>query len=141
MKLRFLLLASILPISIAGNCHKGLVLPPDDTSVPEGDADTDTDADTDMDTDGDTDADTDADSDSDADADPEYTTRESPTFVVSSLHFEEFLEADYLNDVVDGLFEGLMPPYSDTIVILFDIDGEIGDAFESSFGVGETVGP
>ncbi len=140
MKLRILALAAALPIALAGTCHKGLVIG-DDTDVPDGDADTDTDTDTDTDADGDTDADTDADSDTDTDPGPDYTTRESPTFVVSALYFTEFLEADYLNDVVDGLFEGLMPPYSDTIVILFDVDGEIGATFDSSFGVGEPVGP
>ena len=138
MKLRPFLLASILPLTIAGTCHKGLVIG-DDTAVPEGDTDSDTDSDSDTDTD--TDADGDTDSDTDADTDVVYTTRESPTFVVSSLHFEEFLEADYLNDVVDGLFEGLMPPYSSSIVILFDIDGEVGATFDSAFGVGEVIGP
>ncbi len=139
MKLRPLLLASVLPVSLAGTCHKGLVLPPDDTGFTEVDADTD--GDTDADTDADGDADADADADSDADSDPEYTTLDSPTFVLSSMAFTSFLEADYLNDVVNGLFEGLMPPYANSIIILFDVDGEIGDSFDSAFGVGAVVGP
>jgi hypothetical protein len=143
MKLRIILLATVLPITLAGTCHKGLVLPPDDTGFTEVDTDTDADADTDTDTDTDADGDTDADTDadSDADSDPEYTTLESPTFVLSSMAFTEFLEADYLNDVVNGLFEGLMPPYSNNIVILYNIDGEIGPTFDSAFGIGEVVGP
>jgi hypothetical protein len=142
MKTETILLACILPVSIAGTCHKGLVLP-DDTGWTEVDADADTDADTDTDADADADGDTDADTDTDTDTDPgpRYTSRESPTFVVSSLVFVEFLEADYLNAVVDGLFEGIMPPEDNTIVLLFDVDGELGPTFEGAFGVGEVVGP
>ncbi len=142
MKLRTLLLASVLPVSLAGNCRTGLVVP-GDTDTPDGDADTDSDTDTDTDTDadGDTDADTDADTDTDTDTEPQYTTLESPAFVVSSLVFSTFLEYDYLNDVVNGLFEGLLPPDSNTIVILFNVDGEVAETFDGSFGVGEVVGP
>jgi hypothetical protein len=138
MKLRSLLIVSL---ALSTACTRiGIKVP--DSGDTDGEGDTDTDADTDTDTDADADTDADTDADVDADADPIYSTLTSPVFILSDLRFVEFLNSAGFNEVVNGLFDGLMPPEDNNIMLLFDItEDSVAAPFTSRFGVGDVAGP
>ena len=109
----------------------------DDATDDDDSADDDTGDDDDTTSDDDTGTDDDTTSDDDTE-EPCCTDLEWPGYAIDDLVIDIFLESDTYNEFLSVLLADALPPDSDSVIILFDPDGDpTGQpSFDSRFGVG-----